>query len=180
MSCCSLNNVEILIYALSLCYADNERRMEGSVWRACAQNIIWWAGGAWHVAVLMYVGLLVLLVLIAACAVLGLVYCYIYHTRINPTRTSRSHVTSGSGQASGGGDDGTVTTTSNVAVASTHLMLFRKSWRQLQDVGQSAVSWRRPTKTVGVCDWHLDLDLDLWPFSRNHIPHWALQHSCSK
>lgn len=75
----------------------------------------------------MYVGLLVLLVLIAACAVLGLVYCYIYHTRINPTRTSRSHVTSGSGQASGGGDDGTVTTTSNVAVASTHLMLFRKS-----------------------------------------------------
>jgi len=75
----------------------------------------------------MYIGLLILLVLIGACAVLGLVYCYIYHIHINPTRLYRSHVTSGSGQASGGGDDGAVTATSNVPVASTHLMLFRKS-----------------------------------------------------
>ena len=75
----------------------------------------------------MYIGLLILLVLIVACAVLGLVYCYIYHRHINPTRSSRSHVISGSGQAGGGGDDVAMTTTSNVATASTHLMLFRKS-----------------------------------------------------
>lgn len=75
----------------------------------------------------MYIGLLILLVLIAACALLGLVYCYIYHRHINPTRTSRGHVTSGVGQAGGGCDDATTTATSNVASASTHLMLFRKS-----------------------------------------------------
>jgi len=78
----------------------------------------------------MYVGLLILLVLIGACALLGLVYCYIYHRHINPTRSTRGHVTSGSGLQVGGGgiDDATVHAhSSNVATASTHLMLFRKS-----------------------------------------------------
>jgi len=75
----------------------------------------------------MYIGLIILLVLIGACAVLGLLYCYIYHTRINPTRASRSHVTSGPGQPSTGTDDVTATTSSNAATASTHLMLFRKT-----------------------------------------------------
>ena len=78
----------------------------------------------------MYVGLVVLLALVAACAVLGLVYCYIYHRHINPTRSSRGHVTSGSGPAGAGGggcDDVAFTSTSNAATASTHLMLFRKS-----------------------------------------------------
>jgi len=81
----------------------------------------------------MYVGLLVLLVLVGACAVLGLIYCYIYHKHINPTRSSRSHVNSGGagGQAGGGGgggcDDVAMTTASSVPTASTHLMLFRKS-----------------------------------------------------
>jgi len=76
----------------------------------------------------MYIGLLILLVLIAACAVLGIVYCYIYHKHINPTRSSRGHVTSGSGQAGGGcHDDVTAAAASNAASASTHLMLFRKT-----------------------------------------------------
>jgi len=79
------------------------------------------------VAELMYIGLVILLVLIAACALLGIVYCYIYHIHINPIRSSRGHVTSGSGQAGGGVDDVTVTTASNAPSASTHLMLFRKS-----------------------------------------------------
>ena len=84
-------------------------------------------------AELMYVGLIVLLALVAACAVLGLVYCYIYHRHINPVaRSSRpGHVTSGAGAAGGGGggggDDVTATSASNAVTASTHLMLFRKS-----------------------------------------------------
>ena len=76
---------------------------------------------------LMFIWLLILVVLVVACAVLGAVYCYIYHRHINPTWSSRSHMTSGSAQAGGGCDDVTTTTTSNVATASTHLMLFRKS-----------------------------------------------------
>lgn len=70
----------------------------------------------------MFIGLIILLVLIALCAVVGGIYTYIYFTRINPGR-SRKYVTSGGsdrpmGNEEAGGGGG---------AAGTHLFLFRKS-----------------------------------------------------
>jgi hypothetical protein len=66
----------------------------------------------------MSVGLIVLLVLGALCAILGAIYGYIYFTRINPrSNRTRKYVD----QCSAEDDQGTQGN-------STHLFLFRKSW----------------------------------------------------
>lgn len=66
----------------------------------------------------MFVGVIILLVLMALCAVLGAVYSYIYFTRINPSRSRKfAHA----------GADGPQTTSDDAPSAATHLFLFRKS-----------------------------------------------------
>jgi len=72
----------------------------------------------------MFVGLIVLLVLVALCVALGAIYSYIYFTRINPTRSRKyaSHTAgdlSPSAAAAAAADE--------PATAATHLFLFRKS-----------------------------------------------------
>lgn len=68
----------------------------------------------------MFIGLIILLVLIALCAVVGGIYTYIYFTRINPGR-SRKYVTSGSSDRPMGNEE------AGGGAAGTHLFLFRKS-----------------------------------------------------
>jgi hypothetical protein len=75
----------------------------------------------------MFIGVIVLIVLMALCAVLGGIYSYIYYTRINPGRSRK--VAYGGGMKTGadgslpgsGGDD-----YGGGGGAGTHLFLFRK------------------------------------------------------
>lgn len=62
------------------------------------------------------VGLIVLIVLAALCAILGAIYAYIYYTRINPRSARARHKESAGLEEDA---DGKVT--------HTHLFLFRKS-----------------------------------------------------
>lgn len=62
----------------------------------------------------MFVGLIVLIVLMALCAILGTIYTYIYFTRINPLRNRK--FIAGSGGQPGSEETGG---------AATHLFLFR-------------------------------------------------------
>lgn len=63
----------------------------------------------------MFVGFIVLIVLVALCAVLGAIYGYIYFTRINPAR-ARKYVQTACDQSS-----------DEPGGAGTHLFLFRKA-----------------------------------------------------
>jgi hypothetical protein len=78
----------------------------------------------------MFIGLIVLLVLMALCALLGGIYSYIYYTRINPGRSRKlgyggplggadGLATGSGGEEAGGGSGGS-------GGAGTHLFLFRK------------------------------------------------------
>ena len=63
----------------------------------------------------MFVGAIVLIVLVALCAVLGAIYSYLYFTRINPRSGRKLAALSGGGGGSeGGGGSG-----------ATHMFLFR-------------------------------------------------------
>jgi len=62
----------------------------------------------------MFIGAIVLIVLVALCAVLGAIYSYLYFTRINPRGGSKLAGLSG-GRESEGGAGG----------VSTHMFLFR-------------------------------------------------------
>jgi len=76
----------------------------------------------------MFTGLIVLIVLMALCAVLGAIYWYIYYTRINPARSRK--IVYGGGLHSCG--DGSLPGSGNDdyggsgGAAGTHLFLFRK------------------------------------------------------
>lgn len=76
----------------------------------------------------MFIGLIVLIVLMALCALLGAIYSYIYYTRINPARSRK--VVYGGGLHSG--IDGSMPGSGNDDYggggggAGTHLFLFRK------------------------------------------------------
>jgi len=66
----------------------------------------------------MFVGLVILLVLIGLCVLLGVIYSYIYFTRINPSRSRKfAHA----------GADNSQNTSDEPVTAATHLFLFRKS-----------------------------------------------------
>jgi len=66
----------------------------------------------------MFVGLIILLVLMALCLALGAIYSYIYFTRINPSRSRKfAHASA----------DGSQNISDDAASAATHLFLFRKS-----------------------------------------------------
>ena len=81
------------------------------------------------------IGLIVLLVLMALCAILGIIYSYIYFTKISPPGRCSA------GQKSYGGISSIIRSSSNVedqtggatggtgsgAAVGTHLFLFRKS-----------------------------------------------------
>jgi len=66
----------------------------------------------------MFIGLVILLVLIALCLVLGAIYLYIYYTRINRSRSRKFASTNA---------DGSQNTSDDSATAATHLFLFRKA-----------------------------------------------------
>jgi len=61
----------------------------------------------------MFIGAIILIVLVALCAVLGAIYSYIYFTRISPVRACKFDLTSGAGRDGGGGGGG------------THMFLFK-------------------------------------------------------
>jgi len=58
----------------------------------------------------MFIGAIVLIVLIALCAVLGAIYTYLYFTQINPRRGRKFAGLSGGGGSDGGGGGGGGTT----------------------------------------------------------------------
>jgi len=62
----------------------------------------------------MFIGAIVLIVLVALCAVLGAIYSYIYFTRINPRGGRKLAGLSGGGSDGGAGGGG-----------ATHMFLFR-------------------------------------------------------
>jgi hypothetical protein len=65
----------------------------------------------------MFIGLVILIVLMALCAVLGAIYSYLYFTRINP-RGGRKLAELTGGGGGGGGEGGS-------GGAATHMFLFR-------------------------------------------------------
>jgi len=64
----------------------------------------------------MFIGAIVLIVLVALCAVLGAIYSYLYFTRINPRGGRKLAGLSGGGGSEGGGGGGG---------GATHMFLFR-------------------------------------------------------
>lgn len=68
----------------------------------------------------MFIGFLILIVLMALCAVLGAIYSYLYFTRINP-RSGRklADLTGGAVGGGGGGEGG------SGGGGATHMFLFR-------------------------------------------------------
>ena len=67
----------------------------------------------------MFIGLIVLIVLMALCAILGAIYGYIYFTQINPAKARRYTSNLMSEDGGGGGAEGGTT--------QSHMFLFRKS-----------------------------------------------------
>jgi len=65
----------------------------------------------------MFVGAIVLIVLMALCAVLGAIYSYLYFTRINPRSGRKLAALSGGGSSDSGGAAG--------GGGATHMFLFR-------------------------------------------------------
>ena len=63
----------------------------------------------------MFIGLVILIVLMALCAVLGAIYSYLYFTRINPRGGRKLAELTGSGGGGEGGSGG----------GATHMFLFR-------------------------------------------------------
>ena len=63
----------------------------------------------------MFIGAIILIVLVALCAVLGAIYSYIYFTRISPVRACKFDLTPGGSRDGGGGGGG----------GGTHMFLFK-------------------------------------------------------
>ena len=67
----------------------------------------------------MFIGAIILIVLMALCAVLGAIYSYIYFTRINPIRARKFADLTGGGSGGGGHGEG------GGGGGATHMFLFR-------------------------------------------------------